>query len=301
VDAAARLEPRPTRLQSQRDEHRRLISPFVSAKTTLLEGLSCFELVAREERISSVYIERWLPHNALLKHISRGARRGELSPQCLGQLFDRSSYLNNTNFLTKSRSYVGRKKTWRGRHNRGPCPGRRVSQSAAHRTFGLAIFLCPNGPVPNASRRLRGSTHQQRNPPRWSDASSNSGLGSAANRGRLGPGTPPRFLIHDRDSRHGASFDRRVRHLGIRQVRTPVRSPRASAVAERWMRSVRSECLDHVFVFSEVMSGLRRLFGCGQLAQVRRSRSILKPAGSAGGDRSGLRLRLKHLVLGQAE
>jgi putative transposase len=62
---------------------------------------------------------------------------------------------------------------------------------------------------------------------------------------------PPRFLIHDRDSRYGASFDRRVRHLGIRQVRTPFRSPRANAVAERWVRSVRSECLDHVFVFSE--------------------------------------------------
>jgi len=62
---------------------------------------------------------------------------------------------------------------------------------------------------------------------------------------------PPRFLIHDRDSRYGASFDRRVRHLGIRQVRTPFRSPRANAVAERWVRSVRSECLDHVFIFSE--------------------------------------------------
>jgi putative transposase len=56
---------------------------------------------------------------------------------------------------------------------------------------------------------------------------------------------PPRFLIHDRDSRYEASFDRRVRGLGIRQVRTPFRSPRANAVAERWVRSARSECLDH--------------------------------------------------------
>ena len=56
---------------------------------------------------------------------------------------------------------------------------------------------------------------------------------------------PPRFLIHDRDSRYGASFDRRVRGLGVRQVRTPFRSPRANAVAERWVRSARSECLDH--------------------------------------------------------
>jgi putative transposase len=62
---------------------------------------------------------------------------------------------------------------------------------------------------------------------------------------------PPRFLIHDRDSRYGASFDRRARHLGMRQVRTPFRSPRTNAVAERWVRSVRSECLDHLFIFSE--------------------------------------------------
>jgi putative transposase len=65
---------------------------------------------------------------------------------------------------------------------------------------------------------------------------------------------PPRFLIHDRDSRYGANFDRRVRGLGIRQVRTPFRSPRANAVAERWVRSARSECLDHLIVFSEANS-----------------------------------------------
>jgi putative transposase len=68
---------------------------------------------------------------------------------------------------------------------------------------------------------------------------------------------PPRFLIHDRDSRYGASFDRRVRGLGMRQVRTPFRSPRANAVAERRVRSARSECLDHLIVFSE--ANLRRI------------------------------------------
>ena len=62
---------------------------------------------------------------------------------------------------------------------------------------------------------------------------------------------PPRFLIHDRISRYGMSFDRRVRHLGIRQVRTPLRSPRANAVAERSVKSARTECLDHLFVFGE--------------------------------------------------
>jgi transposase InsO family protein len=67
---------------------------------------------------------------------------------------------------------------------------------------------------------------------------------------------PPRFLIHDRDSRYGAHFDRRLRGLRIRQVRAPFRSPRANTIAERWVRSARSECLDHVIVFSE--ASLRR-------------------------------------------
>jgi transposase InsO family protein len=63
---------------------------------------------------------------------------------------------------------------------------------------------------------------------------------------------PPRFLIHDRDNRYGATFDRRLRHLGIEQVRTPFRAPRANAISERWVKSVRTECLDHILVFDEV-------------------------------------------------
>jgi hypothetical protein len=61
---------------------------------------------------------------------------------------------------------------------------------------------------------------------------------------------PPRFLVHDRDTCYGTTFDRRVRNLGIAQARTPFRSPRANAIAERWVRS-ETECLDHVFIFNE--------------------------------------------------
>jgi transposase InsO family protein len=56
---------------------------------------------------------------------------------------------------------------------------------------------------------------------------------------------PPKFLIHDRDSSFGATFDRRVESLNIKQIRTPVRAPKANAIAERWIRSIRNECLDH--------------------------------------------------------
>jgi len=61
----------------------------------------------------------------------------------------------------------------------------------------------------------------------------------------------PRFLIHDRDSRYGAVFHRRIRNLGITSIRTPFRSPRANAIAERWVKSVRTECLDHYLILNE--------------------------------------------------
>ena len=59
---------------------------------------------------------------------------------------------------------------------------------------------------------------------------------------------PPRFLIHDRDSRYGKIFYRRTCRLDIAQIRTPFRSPRANAIAARWVRSARSECLDFMFM-----------------------------------------------------
>ncbi len=65
-----------------------------------------------------------------------------------------------------------------------------------------------------------------------------------------GPDTAaPRFLIHDRDRCFGTEFDRRVASLGIRQVRTPVKAPKANAIAERWVRSIRNDCLDHRLIF----------------------------------------------------
>jgi transposase InsO family protein len=62
---------------------------------------------------------------------------------------------------------------------------------------------------------------------------------------------PPRYLIRDRDGRYGEAFDRRLRGLGVRQLRTPVKAPRANALAERWIRSARNECLDHMVILNE--------------------------------------------------
>jgi transposase InsO family protein len=57
---------------------------------------------------------------------------------------------------------------------------------------------------------------------------------------------PIRFLIHDRDSKFTAAFDEVFRSEGIRTIRTPVRAPRANAFIERWIGTVRRECLDRI-------------------------------------------------------
>ncbi len=59
-----------------------------------------------------------------------------------------------------------------------------------------------------------------------------------------------RFLLHDRDVKFSGRFDELVRSEGVRVVKTPVRAPQANAVAERWVCTVRNECLDHILIFS---------------------------------------------------
>ncbi len=67
----------------------------------------------------------------------------------------------------------------------------------------------------------------------------------------------PRYLLHDRDCIYGAAFRQRVGEMGIREVLTAPRSPWQNAHAERFIGSLRRECLDHIIVLSE--SSLRRI------------------------------------------
>jgi len=66
-----------------------------------------------------------------------------------------------------------------------------------------------------------------------------------------------RYLIHDRDGKYPPGFDAVFRSEGVEIVRTPYRAPTANAVAERWVGSVRRECLDHLLIVSE--AHLRRV------------------------------------------
>jgi transposase InsO family protein len=55
-----------------------------------------------------------------------------------------------------------------------------------------------------------------------------------------------RFLLHDRDSIFSAQLDQGIRHLGLRVLKTPGRTPQANALCERLLGTLRRECLDFV-------------------------------------------------------
>jgi len=64
-------------------------------------------------------------------------------------------------------------------------------------------------------------------------------------------GRRPRYIVRDRDAAYGRDFVPKAHGLAIDTLLTPVRSPRANAIAERVIRTLRQECLDHVVVLNE--------------------------------------------------
>jgi transposase InsO family protein len=64
-------------------------------------------------------------------------------------------------------------------------------------------------------------------------------------------GRQPRYLLRDRDAAYGGDFAQRAGRLGMQTLLSPVRAPRANAVAERVIRTFRNECLDHLIILNE--------------------------------------------------
>jgi putative transposase len=77
----------------------------------------------------------------------------------------------------------------------------------------------------------------------------------------------PEFLIHDRDSKFSRSFDDAFCSDGTTIIRTPIHTPNANAYAERWVRTVKNDCLDRLLIL-----------GRRQLARLARLRHALQRA-----------------------
>ena len=68
--------------------------------------------------------------------------------------------------------------------------------------------------------------------------------------------TESRYLIHDRDGKFCPAFIDTIKSVGVKPVKLPARSPNLNSFAERWVKSVKDECLSKLILFGE--GSLRR-------------------------------------------
>ncbi|MHB8629211.1 MAG: integrase core domain-containing protein [Aggregatilineales bacterium] len=64
-------------------------------------------------------------------------------------------------------------------------------------------------------------------------------------------GEGPRYLVCDNDAKYGPRFERAVAGAAIELIHTPCYTPKANAICERFIGSVRRECLDFVLILSQ--------------------------------------------------
>jgi transposase InsO family protein len=109
---------------------------------------------------------------------------------------------------------------------------------------------------------------------------------------------PPRYLLHDRDSKFTAYGDALLGAVGSKVIRLPVRSPNLNAYAKRWVRTVREECLDRVIVLNEnhLRWVLKEFIRYHNERRPHRSLGLATPDGAAEYPREGEICR--HQILG---
>jgi transposase InsO family protein len=95
-----------------------------------------------------------------------------------------------------------------------------------------------------------------------------------------------KFLIRDRDSKFTSVFDDVFVGNGVRIIRTPARSPRANSFGERYVGTLRRECLDHLLIYGEqhlrrILSEYSRHYNAHRSHQSREQRPPLHEPGQA--------------------
>ena len=91
------------------------------------------------------------------------------------------------------------------------------------------------------------------------------------------------YLIHDRDAKFTGSFDAILRSDGVAVIETPIRAPRAKAVAERFVRTARAECLDWLLILNRrhLERVLRRYIGHCNAERPHRALDLTPPVAAA--------------------
>jgi putative transposase len=107
------------------------------------------------------------------------------------------------------------------------------------RRLYVLVFICIG------TRRIEYIACTSNPDGRWIAQQARNVLMDLGDRGRR-----PRFLIHDRDAKLGRAFDAVFHGDGMRVITTPPRAPNANAHMERWVGSVRRECLDRLLILS---------------------------------------------------
>jgi putative transposase len=110
-----------------------------------------------------------------------------------------------------------------------------------------------------------------------------------------------KFLIRDRDTKFTIAFDGVFTSLGARVIRTPVRSPQANAIAERWVGSVRRECTDRLLIYNEhhlrkVLAEYERHYNTHRPHRARDRRPPQSPQVTALADLDQARLQRREVV-----